>query len=129
MKRPEPTAGMRHVALYAVNFEASERFYVDLIGMNVEWRPDQDNVYLTGGNDNLALHRANKAFSGDQRLDHIGFIINNPEQVNVWYNFLCSHKVKMKSEPRDHRDGARSFYCVDPDGNTVQFIYHPPLAK
>ena len=25
--------------------------------------------------------------------------------------------------PKTHRDGARSLYCADPDGNTVQFIY------
>lgn len=130
MEKPEPTTGLRHVALYIKNFEACERFYVDLVGMRVEWRPDPDNVYLTSGNDNLALHRAsNKEFSGDQRLDHIGFIINRPEQVNEWYAFLCSHKIEMKTQPRDHRDGARSFYCVDPGGNTVQFIYHPPLSS
>ena len=129
MNRPEATAGLRHVALFTKNFEACEKFYVDLIGMKVEWRPDPDNVYLTSGNDNLALHRSEKNFSGDQHLDHIGFIIDKPEQVSAWYDFLLSHSVKMRTEPRDHRDGARSFYCDDPDGNTVQFIYHPPLAK
>ena len=56
-----PTRGMRHVALFATDLEASEAFYVDLLGMTVEWRPDDDNVYLTSGNDNLALHRV----SGD----------------------------------------------------------------
>jgi len=130
MKRPEPTTGLRHVALFATNFEACEKFYVELLGMQVEWRPDPDNVYLTSGNDNLALHRAlGKTFSADQRLDHIGFIINKPEQVNEWYTFLSENEIEMKAQPRDHRDGARSFYCADPDGNTVQFIYHPPLSQ
>jgi len=128
MQRPEPTSGMRHVALFTTNFEACETFYVDVVGMQVEWRPDSDNVYLSGGNDNLALHRSDKVFSGDQRLDHIGFIIDTPEQVTVWYDFLDSNNIKMKTKPRDHRDGARSFYCHDPDGNSVQFIYHPPLS-
>ena len=31
------------------------------MGMQVEWRPDPDNVYLTSGNDNLALHRVEKS--------------------------------------------------------------------
>jgi hypothetical protein len=31
--------------------------------------------------------------------------------------------------PRTHRDGARSFYCFDPAGNLVQFIYHPPISN
>lgn len=128
--RPASTAGMRHVALYAQNFAAVERFYVELLGMHVEWRPDPDNVYLSSGNDNLALHRAPADFapSKSQHLDHIGFIIRTPEQVDDWYAFLRRHEVAMKAPPRTHRDGARSFYCSDPDGNVVQLIYHPPIA-
>jgi len=128
MERPRPTGGMRHVALFVGDLEASERFYVELLGMRVEWRPDPDNVYLTSGNDNLALHRHKGDFSGAQRLDHIGFIIDTPEQVDAWFNFLAAHQVRMKTDPRTHRDGARSFYCLDPAGNTVQMIYHPPLS-
>ncbi|MCF6217363.1 MAG: VOC family protein [Gammaproteobacteria bacterium] len=127
--RPKPTGGMRHVALFLENFEACEQFYTELMGMKLEWRPDPDNLYLTSGNDNLALHRAkNVDMSGFQRLDHIGFIIESPEQVQVWYDYLLAHDVKMKTTPRQHRDGAHSFYCFDPDGNTVQIIYHPPIS-
>jgi hypothetical protein len=36
--------------------------------------------------------------------------------------------VVIKAAPRTHRDGARSFYCLDPDGNTVQFIFLPAPA-
>jgi hypothetical protein len=34
----------------------------------------------------------------------------------------------MKASPRTHRDGARSFYCADPEGTVVQVIFHPPLT-
>ena len=131
MTQPKPTSGMRHVALYVKNFQACEDFYVNLMGMKVEWRPDPDNVYLTSGNDNLALHRAAADYdmSGPQHLDHIGFIIDEPEQVDVWYDYLLGHQIKMRTEPRTHRDGARSFYCFDPDGNTLQIIYHPPIVN
>lgn len=131
MIKPQPTSGMRHVALFVGDLEACEHFYVELLGMALEWRPDPDNVYLTSGNDNLALHRAPPGYdlSGDQRLDHIGFIIDAIEQVDVWFDFLRGHDVVMKTEPRTHRDGARSFYCLDPAGNTVQMIYHPPIVK
>lgn len=128
--RPAPTAGLRHVALFVRQFEAAERFYVDLLGMAVEWRPDADNVYLTSGHDNLALHRAPEGFepSGPQRLDHIGFVLRTPEHVDAWHRFLSAHGVQIQAAPRTHRDGARSFYCRDPDGNTVQMIFHPPIA-
>jgi catechol 2,3-dioxygenase-like lactoylglutathione lyase family enzyme len=130
MQRPEPTLGLRHVALQVRDLEACEHFYVELLGMRVEWRPDPDNVYLTGGSDNLALHRyaGPPADSAQQRLDHIGFMLKRIEQVDDWYAFLKAHGVKIAKEPRTHRDGARSFYCYDPDGNTVQIIFHPPLA-
>ncbi len=131
MNRPAPTAGMRHVALYVEDIEACMEFYVGLLGMEVEWTPDADNVYLTSaGQDNLALHRAPQAIARDsgQSLDHIGFIMHTPQQVDDWYEFLLARGVRMKTEPRSHRDGARSFYCSDPAGTTVQMIYHPPIA-
>ena len=128
--RPGRTGGLRHVALYCDRLETCERFYVDMLGMEVEWRPDDDNVYLTSGNDNLALHRSPPGYriSGDQRLDHIGFIIREIGDVDAWYEFFVANDVKIMAAPRTHRDGARSFYCHDPEGNTVQLIYHPPIA-
>jgi catechol 2,3-dioxygenase-like lactoylglutathione lyase family enzyme len=129
MHRPPATLGMRHVALNVNDVGACERFYVGLLGMTVEWRPDADNVYLTSGNDNLALHRAPGVAGGQsQRLDHIGFFVASPGQVDAWYDYLDDNGVAVKSPPRTHRDGARSFYCSDPEGTTVQVIYHPPIA-
>jgi catechol 2,3-dioxygenase-like lactoylglutathione lyase family enzyme len=129
IQRPPATRGLRHVALFVRDFAACERFYVELLGMKVEWRPDPDNVYLCSGNDNLALHRAGEphAASG-QRLDHIGFVLGDPGHVDAWHEFMLAHGVRMRTAPRTHRDGARSFYCEDPDGNVVQMIHHPPIA-
>ena len=129
VKRPEPTTGMRHVALNVRDVAKAEHFYVDLMGMSVEWRPDADSVYLTSGNDNVALHKAvGDEAQGVPLLGHIGFFINNEEAVDDWYEFLKANDVKMKTAPRKHRDGAKSFYCVDPDGVIVQIICHPPLV-
>jgi len=131
MSRPSIGFGMRHVALFVREFEACERFYVDLIGMQVEWRPDEQNVYLTSGSDNLALHHATTGHERDeaaQRLDHIGFFVAEEADVDKWFAWLNSHGVRMRTEPRTHRDGARSFYCYDPDGTHVQIIHHPPIT-
>ncbi|MGH8658100.1 MAG: VOC family protein [Gammaproteobacteria bacterium] len=130
-EKPRRTLGIHHIALKVQDLDACERFYVELLGMSVEWRPDTDNVYLSSGNDNLALHRlaGETVRAGPQNLDHIGFIVDSPEQVDVWYQFLDRNKVAMKQPPRTHRDGSRSFYCEDPDHNSVQIIYHPPIAK
>ncbi len=132
MKRPPPNKGMRHVALFVRDFNACEKFYVDLLGMKVEWRPDPNNVYLSGGCDNLALHRAVdgvKLESAYQRLDHIGFILEKPEDVDEWFAYFLENEVSIRNKPKTHRDGARSFYCFDPDGVVVQMIFHPPISS
>ena len=99
--------------------------------MQVDWQPDADNVYLTSGGDNLALHQAESNQQRDestQRLDHIGIVVASEEHVDEWFEWLKAHEVPMRTEPRTHRDGARSFYFYDPDGTLVQIIHHPPLS-
>ena len=87
MKRPGKTQGLRHIALFVPDLVAAEHFFVDLMGMTIEWRPDPDNVYLTSGNDNLALHQV-ETVDGQGSLDHIGFFINDPDEVQAWFEFL-----------------------------------------
>ena len=50
------------------DLDAMKRFYVDLLGFAVEWEPDPDNVYLSSGIDNLALHRAVRGDQGRSTL-------------------------------------------------------------
>ena len=125
--KPNPTTGLHHVALFVKNFSECVDFYTRLIGMKIIWQPDADNVYLTSGNDNLALHRAPSNFEANkqQRLDHLGFFLRDHEDVDSWYNYLVSEGIEIKAKPKEHRDGTRSFYCSDPDDNVLQMIYYP----
>lgn len=105
------------------------RFYVERLGFAVEWEPDADNVYLTSGTNNLALHRADPgAAAGPGRLDHLGLLVRHADDVDGWAAYLDEHGVPLKARPRTHRDGARSLYLEDPDGNTIQIIHHPPIS-
>ena len=127
---PEPTMGMHHVALLAQDLDAMRRFYVELLQLRVEWEPDSDNLYLTSGSDNIAIHRDSQSpATVGQRLDHIGFILRFPEDVNRWHDYLKKAGVEIRKPPKTHRDGARSFYCLDPSGTVVQMIYHPPISE
>lgn len=131
MQKPNPTRGLRHVALKVQNFTDCEYFYRELLGFSLEWQPDADNLYLTTGTDNLALHRASPDFAPakHQHLDHIGFFLDTPEDVDAWFEYLHANHVVIKAPPKNHRDGSRSFYCADPDGNTIQMIYYPFPVK
>jgi catechol 2,3-dioxygenase-like lactoylglutathione lyase family enzyme len=133
---PRPI-GLRHLALNVADVARAEAFYVGLLGFVVEWRPDADNLYLRLGDDNLALHTQHSkspddARAFDERLGqhfaHLGIVVKKPEDVDAWATHLSAHGVKMLAQPRTHRDGARSFYCEDPDGNAVQILYHPPIS-
>ena len=143
MERPTH-AGLRHLALNVRDLPAMKRFYVELLGFVVEWEPDPDNVYLSSGLDNLALHRSTELTtgrstalttdgsapaSGAGALDHLGLIVRTPDEVDRWATFLEGSGVPMSAKPKTHRDGARSCYFQDPDGNSVQIIHHPPISQ
>ena len=53
---PVRVLGLRHLALRVRDVRAAREFYVGVFGMRVVWEPDAQNVYLTSGCDNLALH-------------------------------------------------------------------------
>ncbi len=122
-----PALGLRHVALRVRDLAAAERFFVDLLGYRVEWRPDADDVYLTRHLDNVALHRAD-AEVGPGLLDHLGLLVARPEHVDAWAAHLERHGARPLAPPRTHRDGARSFYVAGPEGIVVQILHHPPIS-
>ena len=122
--------GLCHIALNVRDVRKSLQFYSSVLGMQLEWMPDEDNAYLTSGSDNLALHKlADGAEPGQvQTLHHIGFVVRTPGDVDAWSDRVRGHGIRLAAEPRTHRDGARSFYFHDPDGILIQLIYHPPIS-
>lgn len=126
---PSMTRGLRHVALKCKDLGSMERFYTDLLGYQVEWRPDAENVYLTNGLDSLALHADSKAGESDTRLDHIGILLGKENDVDTWAEHLEKQGAVVAAGPRTHRDGCRSFYALDPEGTRIQFLWHPVLSN
>jgi catechol 2,3-dioxygenase-like lactoylglutathione lyase family enzyme len=124
MSRPA-LLGIRHVALFVADLGAAERFWVDVMGYAVEWRPDADNIYLIGAHDNLALHRGEAPAAG--RLDHIGLAVPAATDVDAWAAHLQAHGVTIEKAPKTHRDGSRSLYFRGPEALLVQVIHHAPL--
>ncbi len=125
-----PLRGIRHVALYVAGLEASEAFWTDVMGYTVEWRPDGDNVYLTAGTDNLALHRAPAGRSAEPgQLDHIGLAVPHAADVDAWATRLAAKGVNLTAAAKTHRDGSRSLYFREPGGILVQIIHHEPISQ
>ena len=58
----------------------------------------------------------------------LGLIVRSADDVDRWAEFLKHRGVTLDALPRTHRDGARSCYFRDPEGNQIQVIHHPPIS-
>lgn len=126
---PIPHRGLAHLALNARDLEAMLAFYRDILGMKVVWQPDPDNVYLSSGPDNLALHRSTSAaVPGPGALDHLGFFVERPAYVYAAAEALERRGIPLAKPPQHHRDGSCSLYVADPDGNMIQILYVPGVT-
>jgi catechol 2,3-dioxygenase-like lactoylglutathione lyase family enzyme len=106
---------------------------MDFFGMQVVWAPDPQNVYLSSGVDNLALHELPAeepplAEPQGQVLDHLGFIMASVGGVDRLYQRALEAGIRIVKLPKRHRDDSYSFYLADPDGNVVQVLYEPTIS-
>ncbi|MEK6601271.1 MAG: VOC family protein [Candidatus Binatota bacterium] len=123
--------GMRHIALKVGDIRRSRAFYQEILGMEVVWQPDPQNVYLSSGCDNLALHEVtsgSEPSSALQHLDHLGFVVESVERVRELEAEFREKGVKIVHPFKIHRDGSASFYCADPDGIVIQLLYEQSLS-
>lgn len=131
--------GLRHLALRVLDLPRSRIFYEELLGFQVVWEPDPENIYFSSGVDNLALHQISKTeldsydASKTQLLDHMGVILDSPQAVDQLYQHIAlkitSMGGRITKEPKQHRDGSYSFYFADPDGNLIQALYEPAISQ
>ncbi|HEX9274365.1 MAG TPA: VOC family protein [Candidatus Binatia bacterium] len=131
MSRIAGLKGMRHIALKVRDVARSKSFYQDILGMEVVWEPDPQNVYLSSGCDNIALHEVSRNFAmgaTEQQLDHLGFVVATIDQVKQLEETFRASGVKIVHPFNVHRDGSASFYCADPDGIVIQMLYEPHLS-
>jgi len=126
--------GLRHLALKVTDLARARKFYEEMFGMRVIWEPDPENVYLSSGADNLALHQISAAdvsryrSAKDQLLDHLGFIMDSPASVDRLFRQAERSGAPIVKPVKQHRDGSYSFYMADPDGNVVQVLYEPNIS-
>ncbi|HEX9265622.1 MAG TPA: VOC family protein [Candidatus Binatia bacterium] len=124
--------GMRHIALKVKDVARSKNFYQEILGMDVVWEPDPQNVYLSSGCDNIAIHGVSANFTSDaeeRQLDHLGFVVESIARVKELEQEFVAKGVRIVHPFKIHRDGSASFYCTDPDGIVIQMLYEPQLSQ
>ncbi len=132
--QPVRVQGLRHLALKVTNLAKSQAFYQNLFDMQVVWQPDEENLYLSSGVDNLALHQIPASEvqqyqrGQGQFLDHFGFLMDSPESVDQLYQRVQEQGATILHPPKRHRDGSYSFYLADPDHITIQVLYEPTVS-
>lgn len=133
MQEKRKTRGLRHLALRVRDVQVSQRFYERLFDMKVVWQPDPENVYLSTGYDNLALHQVTPEelslfnLSQVHTLDHLGFIMDSPSSVDALFSEATEQGATILKPLKQHRDGSYSFYLSDPDLNTIQVLFEPSI--
>jgi catechol 2,3-dioxygenase-like lactoylglutathione lyase family enzyme len=137
--RPEPLSleRMGHLSLRVSDLEVSERFYTEVLGMRPVWRSEGEIAFLECGNDDLALIQIPReevaAFRRRERalqsLHHFGFRVATRDAVDRVAREVSARGLVIDDGPRDHRDGARSFYVRDPDGNYIQILWDPVRTR
>ncbi len=123
--------GMRHIALKVRDVARAKKFYQEILGMDVVWEPDPQNVYLSSGCDNIAIHQVSENFlktAEERQLDHLGFVVESIARVEELEFEFRSQGVTIVHPFKVHRDGSASFYCADPDGIVIQMLYEPTLS-
>lgn len=131
MEHTGKTRGLRHLALRVRDVKVSQAFYERHFDMKVVWQPDPDNVYLSTGEDSLALHQVPAeelkefASSPNHPLDHLGFLMESSDRVRALFDEITAQEVTIVHRPKQHRDGSFSFYMADPDQNTIQVLFEP----
>ena len=130
---PLRLARMGHLSLRVSDLDVAEKFYTEVLGMRPVWRSEGEIAFLECGNDDLALIQIPKeemhAFRHRpqtlQSLHHFGFRVHAKEEVDRLAQEVRNRGIAIDDGPRDHRDGSRSFYFKDPDGNYIQILWDP----
>jgi glyoxylase I family protein len=126
------TLPFHHLAIQCVDLEAQERFYRDVLGLEVLRRWPRDgggdrSVWLSVGGGFLALERAEEPAAPtdwrDQRAGlHLVALGIPPGERTAWEDRLAALGVPIVHRTR------WTIYVRDPEGNRIGLSHHPEDA-
>jgi catechol 2,3-dioxygenase-like lactoylglutathione lyase family enzyme len=105
-------AKLRHLAIVTTDPGKLADFYEKALGLEVQQRADNGNVFMTDGYMNIAL-LTNKAEGKPSGLNHFGFEIEDMEETTAQLE-AAGVPAPVKRPADRHYAETRAF---DPDGN------------
>jgi catechol 2,3-dioxygenase-like lactoylglutathione lyase family enzyme len=125
MKNFNPS-GINHITIRVNKIERAEEFYGEILGFEQVRKMGQSMaVYRVGDEDTLVIVEAETSYdpnSRDFRVDHIGFYLDSPDQVDEMAKYFREKEVTILSGPANRKKG-RFLFVSDPDGNMIEFFH------
>lgn len=120
-KRPAIT-GVSHIAVYAADPVASERFYTQGLGAVKTADPENTAGVRYAFSDTQSVEILPRPDDSINRLDHISFVTTDAEALRA---YLASRNQAVPNTVSKGTDGSRYFSLLDPEGNRVEFVQPP----
>src|SRR6185295_9597599 len=121
------TEGVLHFTIPVKDLERSERFYVDILGMEKMRRTGHMVFLRAAGRDNFVLTYSEKPIDPNPQGKHeihSAFRLT-PQEYDRAKAFLASKGIAIFKE-EDRRTGTfqgRSAYFLDPDSNVIEIMH------
>ena len=122
---PSPIQGVLETALYAADLTSAERFYRDVLGLEVLFREEGRHVFFRCGTGVVLVFNP-AATRGEEQLahgadgpGHAAFAVRH-DDLDAWKAHLADHDIAIE-EDKTWPGGGRSVYVRDPAGNSVEF--------
>ena len=134
----EWVTGAGHIGISVADLDESIEFYEDVLGLKVSTKREKDAFIPLGDSDVLALLQdpgGKEVFNKEARprykgkaFTHFGLSAPSVEAVFEFQAHLQDKGVLIIKEAYERWDGA-SFYFLDPNGHTLEYIYFDPNAE
>ncbi len=117
--------GLHHITIRVNDIKAAEKFYGEVLGFELMRKMGQSMAtYRIGMKDTLVIVEAETAYdtaSRDYRVDHFGFMVDSPQEVDEMAKYLRDHEVNIVVGPVNRKNG-RFVFFTDPDGNMIEIF-------
>jgi len=113
-------------SLYVNDFEQAEKFYSNVLGLELFAAEPGRHLFYKCGNQMLLLfnpaktiHETEVAPHGSQGPGHVAFAVSD-DGLKFWAGKLVESGVRIEKEMRWPK-GGKSIYFRDPAGNSLEF--------